>query len=73
MSVTLKGKSSIFLLYMWLLLAQKKTLNRATIIIEGSKDRQNITDFCVMQTLLVLRRHVSAFVGHLQVSKLEEK
>jgi hypothetical protein len=29
--------------------------------------------FCVMQTLLVLQRHVSAFVGHLQVSKLEEK
>jgi hypothetical protein len=41
--------------------------------IEGSNDRQNTTDFCVMQTLLVFRRHVSAFVGHFQVSKLEEK
>jgi hypothetical protein len=42
-------------------------------LLEGSKDRQNTTDFCVMQTLLVSRRHVSAFVGHLQVSKLDEK
>jgi hypothetical protein len=47
--------------------------NKLFYSIEESKDRQNTTDFCVMQTLLVLRRHVSAFVGHLQVSKLEEK
>jgi hypothetical protein len=43
------------------------------MILEGSKDRQNRTDFCVMPTLLVSQRHVSAFVGHLQASKLEEK